>query len=95
MIGPENKFTFFDFAPEVAHEEYLPRSLVEKLLSPESPVAVKTSPNVTKGKAKQQKNQQLTATNLPESPVGGLGISGTVQQFLEVSFFCTSYRYSS
>jgi len=85
MLGPENKFTFFDFSPEAAHEEYLSRSIVEKLLDPESPIALKTSPNATKGKAKQQKNQQSTLANLPESPVGSLGISSTVQQFLEVS----------
>ena len=85
MLGPESKFTFFDFSPEAAHEEYLSRSIVEKLLSPESPIAMKTSPSVTKGKAKQQKNQQLNMANLPESPVGGLGIGGSVQQFLEVS----------
>jgi len=85
MVSPENKFTLFDFSPEAAHEEYLSRSMVEKLLSPESPVAMKTSPGITKGKAKQQKNQQPTLANLPDSLVGGLGVAGTVQQFLEVS----------
>lgn len=81
--SPQNKFTLFDFSPEVAHEEYLPRSLIEKLFEPESPVVTKNSPNVTKGK-KQQKGQ-MARPNLPESPVGSLGLNCQVQQFLEVS----------
>jgi len=83
ILSPAGKFTLFDFSPDTAHEEYLSRSVVEKILEPESPVAQKTSPNVTKGK-KQQKAQMNRAI-LPESPVSSLGVSSSVQQFLEVS----------
>jgi len=86
ILSPGGKFTLFDFSPDTAHEEYLSRSVVEKILEPESPVAQKTSPNVTKGK-KQQK-AQMTRAMLPESPVGSLGVSSSVQQFLEVSVIC-------
>jgi hypothetical protein len=83
IMNSGGKFTLFDFSPDVAHEEYLPRAMVEKILDPESPIATKTSPNVTKGK-KQQK-APFTRVTLPESPVGSLGVSSSVQQFLEVS----------
>lgn len=81
-------FEFFD----AKHEEYLKRSDIEKLFSPDSPNNMKTSPKVTKQakQAKAGKNGQtqqtptISLSELPTSPVGNWGVSQPLQEFLEV-----------
>lgn len=91
-FGPSSKLTWFEFA-DAKHEEYLKRSDIEKLFSPDSPNNQKTSPKVNNkagsklknGKVVQNQPATITLSELPQSPIGSLGVSKPFQEFLEVS----------
>ena len=81
--------TWFEFY-DAKHEEYLKRSDIEKLFSPESPNNSKTSPKNSKqtAKGKTGKGQTpltISMADLPYSPVGSTGVTQQLQEFLEVS----------
>lgn len=81
--------TWFEFY-DAKYEEYLKRSDIEKLFSPDSPNHSKTSPKnnkqTSKGKSgKGQTPLMISLSDLPSSPVGSWGVTQQLQDFLEVS----------
>ena len=72
------------------HEEYIPREILVQTAA-ESP-DIKQSPNISKsgskrarGKQPQQVQDQPRQASIPDRMVTDYGVTGVVQQFLEVS----------
>lgn len=100
QFGPDEKLDSLEFSIH-EHKEYLARSAVEYLFSPESPNQKYQSPRMTKTAGPQRQQRQglnaaksITLRDLPDSPVNGYGLTKAVFDFLEVRFSRNRARWS-
>lgn len=90
MFAPgSDKFEHLEFEC-TRHDEYLPRSEIQRVLAAQSPTmnrSPKLSKTPAKQRAMQKMQQQIDAPSLedfPKAPVNEWGITDAVMQYLEV-----------